>query len=280
MTQIDNSAFWSEPCGYVAAKKLQLNLSTSDGIQKFDKWFFEFYPYLKDYLPEEKLSGKNILEVGIGSGSVSRMLAKYANKLVLLDIAPGAIEFVKNSINKTGDIEFICEDVLQFTNVIKFDLIVAIGSLHHTGDLLGSISKLESMLNNNGEIVIMVYNVFQPKNILFSPIKTLERFFLTICQKNKELVFREYNLKRRKSIDFNSLGEAAPIIDFSSRRIFKSRSNMQYSTRLENLNRISFLPNEFYKTSFMRFISRILGTNIYATGKRISMDDLNQQKVI
>ena len=61
----ENREFWSEPCG--TNSKLSHGFDSND---EFDRWFFEFYPYLESYIPFDQLRGKKVFEVGLGMGSV------------------------------------------------------------------------------------------------------------------------------------------------------------------------------------------------------------------
>ena len=66
-----NSEFWEEFCGTNDAVKLGITDSSKKSLQLFDAWYMEFYSYLDKYIPFKKFSGKKVLEIGLGYGTVS-----------------------------------------------------------------------------------------------------------------------------------------------------------------------------------------------------------------
>lgn len=69
-----NADFWQELCGTQLAQKLGVVDSQPESLAKFDKYYLDFYPYLKKYLHLDQLKSKNVLEVGLGYGTVSQLL--------------------------------------------------------------------------------------------------------------------------------------------------------------------------------------------------------------
>ena len=47
------------------------------------------YPYLQRYLPPGELRGKNVLEIGLGYGTIGQILATQAARYVGVDITGG-----------------------------------------------------------------------------------------------------------------------------------------------------------------------------------------------
>lgn len=45
-----NSKFWDELCGTNIAKVLGISDDSAESLHLFDKWFFDFYPYLSAHL--------------------------------------------------------------------------------------------------------------------------------------------------------------------------------------------------------------------------------------
>ncbi len=70
---------------------------------------------IKDYA-----DGKSVLDMGTGSGILAKEAAKYAVRVIAVDISPAAVEFCRKRYN---NIEFRQSDL--FSNVPeKFDLII------------------------------------------------------------------------------------------------------------------------------------------------------------
>jgi SAM-dependent methyltransferase len=264
----ENSDFWSEPCGTNALINLGLSDNPLGNITKFDEWYFEFYPYLLELLRDIDLENANVLEIGIGMGSVTRLLSQKAKKLTCVDIAPGAIDFVSKTLPLDHKVNFICESILDYKPESNFDVIIAIGSLHHTGDLPGSIAKVESLLKKNGTLVLMVYYAFQPRRIIKHPIKTLKEFCQTwMNKKYKKLHFNELDVKIRGKADSNQHGIPAPYTAFSSRKLFLQNNDFRYKISLNNFHNVPILSRFVSRNFFLKYFSKYFGCDIYVVGK-------------
>jgi hypothetical protein len=81
-----NSNFWNELCGSQLAKYLGITDSSIESLKKFDDWYFGFYPYLYRHIPFEQLKNREVLEVGLGYGTVSgwQKPAQYTGGLISL----------------------------------------------------------------------------------------------------------------------------------------------------------------------------------------------------
>lgn len=264
-----NSEFWSEPCGTNAAIELNLHSKAKEDIEKFDSWYRSFYPYLFEFLDSFGIEGKSVLEVGIGYGTVSRYLGRRAHKLTLLDIAPGALNFVRSSFNFKENTEFLVGSILEFDNDRKFDLVVAIGSLHHTGDLEKALQVVENAVASQGYTLIMVYYAFQPRRWITHPARTFLEFIQTTFLSTKNvLIFEETDTHLRARADANQAGEAAPYTVFSSRKIFLNREGFNYTVSLNNFHRVPFFSRFLSRDFFLRNYSHKFGCDIYAVGKK------------
>jgi len=265
----NNSQFWSEPCGTTAAMALNLDTSDKNHLEKFDSWYKSFYPYLFGYMNKIDFSNLSVLEIGIGYGTVSRYLSSRARDLTLLDIAPGALNFVKSSASFNERTEFICESIFEYTPKEKFDFIVAIGSLHHTGNLEMALNRAESFLKEGGNLLVMVYYAFQPRRVIMHPLQTLIELLATRKKlEERKVVFEELSAKMRGKADTNKSGESAPHTSFSSRRLFENRDEFSYTVKLENFHHIPIVSRLIGRAFFLKYFSRYFGCDIYALGSK------------
>src|ERR1700721_3942764 len=86
----NNAAFWDELCGSTLARSLGITDSSPASLKRFDDWYFAYYPYLFTYIPFRQLNGKDVLEVGLGYGTVSQRIAEFGARYKGLNIAAGA----------------------------------------------------------------------------------------------------------------------------------------------------------------------------------------------
>jgi len=170
---VRNSEYWSELCGSRAAQKLGITAADPAGVDIFDRWFFDFYPYLADsrFIPWESLVGQSVLEIGLGYGSVTRRLSRYTDRVVALDIAPGPVNFAAATTERTTCIRGSAL-ALPFADA-TLDNVVAIGSLHHTGNMELAFRECMRVLRPGGRLIAMAYNRHSYKRWIVSPIATL-----------------------------------------------------------------------------------------------------------
>jgi len=77
-TDESNKIYWSELSGSRATYKLKIVHGDPMGAEKFDDWFFWYYPYLdnEQFIPWSSLNETKVLEIGLGYGSVGRRIAE------------------------------------------------------------------------------------------------------------------------------------------------------------------------------------------------------------
>src|SRR5439155_437283 len=71
-----NAAFWDELCGTGLATQLGITEPSPENLARFDSAYMELYPYLEAYLPKPQGEGERLLEIGLGYGTVSQILAE------------------------------------------------------------------------------------------------------------------------------------------------------------------------------------------------------------
>ena len=215
-----NAKFWNELCGTNLAIRLGIKDDSSRSLQIFDDWFFSFYPYLEPFL-DKSLAGKHkILEVGLGYGSVSTYLALRNDSYTGMDIAPAPVSMCNSRLSKIeGKHTGIQGDALKapFPDS-NFDAVVAIGSLHHTGDFDLAIAEMCRVTNSKGVVCGMVYSLFSARNLIFRPFSTLRLSLRNTRQPVRVLA----DEKLRWFSDHNRKGEAAPCTEYFSRKALRS----------------------------------------------------------
>ena len=85
----ENANFWDELCGSSLARQLGVTDASAESLARFDAAYLGHYPYLTSYLPNERLRGARVLEIGLGYGTLSGQLLSRGAQLEGVDIADG-----------------------------------------------------------------------------------------------------------------------------------------------------------------------------------------------
>ena len=263
-----NSEFWEELCGTNSAKVLGVTDGSPASLLLYDEWFFGFYPYLKSHLkPIINTRGK-VLEVGLGYGSVATHLMLEGVAYTGLDIAGAPVEMA----NKRAAYLGLQKEVGVVGNVLnlsfdqcEFDAVVAIGSLHHTGDFDKAIGELIRTLKPDGLAVGMVYSLFSFRNWTKKPLLLTKELIKNYRSSGSRICADE---EFRWMSDHNSYGEAAPATEYFSRRALRSVlvEHGAVKIRSRNLDTVPILGGWFPRIRIWMMrtpLPRLLGLDLY-----------------
>lgn len=109
----------------------------------------------------EALSGqrrRRALDVGGGTGLLTRYLAARCEEVVLLDISPKMLEQARRDLAAQDNVSFVQGDV--FADPLdegSFDLVMCTDVLHHTGRHAELLSRMIRLLEPGGSLVVMEY---------------------------------------------------------------------------------------------------------------------------
>lgn len=264
-----NSAFWDELCGTGTARALGIDDRSPASLETFDRWYFDFYPYLRDHIPFDHLAGKSILEIGLGYGTLASALMAEGGHYHGLDIAEGPVEMARYRAGLLGaDADIRQGSVLDCPfGDDSFDHVVSIGCLHHTGDLTRAIDEVHRVLKPGGSATIMVYNALSYRQWLLRPLSSL-RLALSSGGDGSPL-----HIDEAKPLDIDQSGDAAPETAFVSARQLRTLCSKfeSVSIRKEHIHRELIFKGVPRRIALPLF-GPWLGLNLYATlGKRRSV---------
>jgi len=112
-------------------------------------------------LPNAALAGKSVLEVGIGMGSHSRILAQGARQFVGVDLSRPAVTATKRRLQLTGleraSVLQMDVEKLAFPDG-AFDLVWSWGVIHHSASTRRALEEIRRVLKTDGCALVMVYH--------------------------------------------------------------------------------------------------------------------------
>ncbi len=111
------------------------------------------------------LDGKNIIDIGSGSGLFSfSMYLLGAKEITSMDIDPFSIKcanFLRSNIKNQTKWKIIHESILNkkfISQLGKYDIVYSWGVLHHTGKMWEAIRNSATLVRKNGLFYIAIYN--------------------------------------------------------------------------------------------------------------------------
>ncbi len=179
-----------------------------------------------------------------------------------LDIAEGPVAMVRDRIGRLGFDD--PEGRVQTGSILdapypdgSFDRVVAIGCLHHTGDMQRGVDEVHRILKPGGEATVMVYHRHSYRRLR----QWIER------KRGHGLDDEEV----RASYDHDSSGAAAPATEYAGRleakrKLFGSFSKVRTST--QNFDHLSWKRGkrkyqEIDRDKLLRGPARVAGLDLY-----------------
>lgn len=260
-----NADFWNELCGSGLAQSLGITENTPASLRRFDDAYMALYPYLAPYVTAEDLSGKRVLEIGPGYGTLGQFIASRGCRYYGLDIAAGPVAMMRYRLALLGR---ECEDRVQQGSALdiphsdaSFDYVYSVGCLHHTGNLHRAVSEVYRVLAPRGKAIVMLYHRHSFRRLIQVPL----RYVRNVLSKRRR--YKSFGEVVRALYDTNSSGEAAPHTDFVSRsdvrRLFGRFSQIRIDS--QNFDTYVLLRSRIVisREKLLNNLGRVLGTDLY-----------------
>jgi SAM-dependent methyltransferase len=266
-----NASFWNELCGTTFAKAIGVTDSSPASLKRFDDWYFAYYPYLFLHIPFEEMKDKDVLEVGLGYGTVSQRIAEVGGRYRGLDIAAGPVWMANHRLQQAGLLGQACQGSILRPDIPdeSFDFVVAIGCLHHTGDLQLAIEQCWRVLRPGGKLVFMVYYAYSYRRFYQARQETVRYGFRELLG-YRGVVGLGTDFERA-AYDTNASGEAAPHTDFISGRSLRHlcRRFSSFSSQTENIDEgVPFDKGPSRRELLKTRWPRLCGLDLYATATK------------
>lgn len=262
-----NEAFWNELCGSHLATVLGITDDSPESLKKFDDWFLDFYPYLFKHVPVQQWAGKRVLEIGLGYGTLSQKIAEHGADYLGMDIAAGPVGMVRHRLRQAG----LPGDAMQhsfITNTLpdaSFDVVVAIGCFHHTGDLQACFDQAYRLLKKGGHAHIMIYNRYSHRRWMqFRKEFVREALLETVGL----LDTRTAGEKDRGASDRNSQGDAAPETVYTSAREVKRRMRKWSKVTVAKENMDESNDPNWKRDKVLNVWGPRMGLDLYITARK------------
>jgi glycosyltransferase involved in cell wall biosynthesis/SAM-dependent methyltransferase len=111
-------------------------------------------------IPFGELDGKDVLEIGCGTGVHARLLAEAGARVTAIDLTPTAVELTRRRLELHGlDARVLEADAerLPFADG-SFDFAWSWGVIHHSADTERVVAEIARVLRPGGRVALMVYH--------------------------------------------------------------------------------------------------------------------------
>jgi SAM-dependent methyltransferase len=127
-----------------------------------EAWFAQApgAPPFSRLIPFAELAGKDVLEVGCGTGVHARLIALAGARLSAIDLTPTAVQLTRRRLSFDGLIADVREadgETMPFPDA-SFDFVWAWGVVHHSADTDHLLGEIARVLRGGGRIALMVYH--------------------------------------------------------------------------------------------------------------------------
>ncbi|HBL16243.1 MAG: hypothetical protein A2X36_17080 [Elusimicrobia bacterium GWA2_69_24] len=123
----------------------------------------------------EDFQGKRVLDAGCGHGHHALMAARYAEKVVGVDL--NAAEVARAETKDLSNIEIVEADLAAMDFREPFDVVYCIGVIHHTDDPDRTFENLKRLTRKGGRLIVWAYS-HEGNWLNRVPLETLKRIFL------------------------------------------------------------------------------------------------------
>ena len=131
-------------------------------MERLDEWYTKYYdPERKEInaiFDQADFKNKVILELGCGTGRITKEIVKKAKSVIAVDHNKDAIEYSKEKFKNQKNITFVHQSIYELKNLSQqeFDIILSGWSgIHHAKDMKGLITKVQNLLKENGTLILI-----------------------------------------------------------------------------------------------------------------------------
>lgn len=203
-------------------------------IEKYKEKYHKLVQYIVDLADPMKTD--IIMEIGVGTGVVSLLLAPKVKKVIAVDISKEMLKIAKGKAMETGisNIEFVRGTFHNPGIAEKVDIIITIDSLHCTRD--GNYKKraIEIMydhLKDEGKIFLEDEMIVYNQEILKKRADQIVRYLVKLA-KRSDKEFRDLLFEKRPNIH-----DLKKFFDESTDYYIKDMAKTEHLLKLKNLVR-------------------------------------------
>ena len=117
-------------------------------------------PHILKLIPFSSFQGKDVLEIGTGSGTDAALIAESEANYYGIDLSPSTVMTTQKCLeayNLKGTVRVGNIENLELPSN-RFDIVYSYGVLHHTPNTKKAVDEIYRVLKSGGKAYIMLYN--------------------------------------------------------------------------------------------------------------------------
>jgi SAM-dependent methyltransferase len=168
-TQSDVRRWWTDnPMTYDWRGEIPHEPGSAEHLAEVERrflaeaWFAQApgAPPFSGLIPYSDLNGKDVLEIGCGTGVHARLLAAAGARVSAVDLTPTAVELTRRRLELAGlhaDVREADAESLPYADG-SFDFVWSWGVIHHSESTDRVIAEIARVLRPGGRLALMVYH--------------------------------------------------------------------------------------------------------------------------
>lgn len=139
--------------------------SPAPSQDEHDQWHYQWSRFedntdflFKDWIFPNTLESFNdlrILEAGCGPGHHTRLVAPHCAHITAVDL--NTADLAESAASGLANVETVKEDIATMSFAQPFDVVFAVGVVHHTDDPDATVANLRRLVAPGGRLILWVY---------------------------------------------------------------------------------------------------------------------------
>ena len=100
--------------------------------------------------------GKNVLEIGVGTGRIAVRTAPLCKSLTGIDVSAKTVKRAKENLSGLNNVSLICGNFLTYAFSERFDVIYSTLTFVHIKEKIEALNKIFQILNSDGIFVLSI----------------------------------------------------------------------------------------------------------------------------
>ncbi len=175
-------------------------------------------------------SGKRVLEIGAGPGSITRVLTQQGNEVTALEVDETAIPFLRRHCKRVVSADLNQPEWPAIFEGERFDAVIAADVLEHLTDPWATLARMKTLVADGGALIVSVPHA--------------SHACILACLLHEDVEYRDWGLLDRTHIRFFGLKNLAAMFGKAGLRLVRGEFVVRAPEATEFKDKWEALPEE------------------------------------